>query len=780
MDGRGTLNDAKDAAMKPMKFGLGQPVKRVEDAKFITGAGRYTADVAPEGTLHAVFVRSPHAHADFTIGDAAEVRAMPGVRLVLTARDIAHLDGLPCLAPMTNSDGTAMALPPYPVLAQGTVRHVGDAVAMVVAETEDAAREAAEALPIDYDAKPAVVGLRDALASGAPAVWPHLGGNQAYDQELGDRTAVDAAFAGAARRVSLTVDNNRLVANYLEPRAAIGEYDAASGRYTLTTGSQGVHGLQGSVGGQVMKIKPEDLRVVTHDVGGGFGTKAVIYREYPLLLVAAERTGSAVTWVADRTEHFLGDAQGRDNLTTAEMALDAAGRFLALRVDILGNLGAYLSQFGPFIPWLGATMATGTYDIPSVHARCRGVYTNTVPVDAYRGAGRPEAAYLLERLVDNCARAAGLEPAEIRALNFIKSSQMPYKTRTDRTYDVGDFEGAMREALSASDHAGFSARLASSKAAGKLRGIGLSSYIECTAWGSGEEGSVALEPDGTFTVLVGTQSNGQGHATAYAQTVSQYLDVAPERVRVVQGDTDRVKTGNGTGGSRSIPVGSAMIARASDVLAGRLKDLAAEELEAAVTDLEIADGAVRVAGTDRALTYEDIAKLPGATEEVRSATDAFTPDTATYPNGTHVCEVEIDPGTGTVEVLRYTICDDFGMTLNPMLLAGQVHGGVAQGVGQALLERTVYADDGQLMTASLMDYCLPRAADLPFVDFRTRNIPSTTNPLGLKGAGEAGTIGACPAVMNAVVDALHRAAGVTHVDMPATPARVFAALHAAG
>ncbi len=765
--------------MKPMKFGLGQPVKRVEDAKFITGLGQYTADVEPVGTLHALVLRSPHAHATFNIDDTGKAAALPGVKLVLTAADVADLGGLPCLAPLPNTDGSMMGQPFYPVLAEGTVRHVGDAVALVVADTVDAAREAVETIEITYEAMPAVVEVADAIASGAPVVWADAPRNIAYEKELGDKAKTDAAFASAAKVVSLTVVNNRLVANYLELRAALGEFDANSGRYTLTTGSQGVHGLHASMCENILKIPPEQLRVVTHDVGGGFGTKAVMYREYPLLLVAAKRTGRPVKWVADRTEHFLGDAQGRDNYTTASMALDKDGRFLAMRVDVLGNLGAYLSQFGPYIPWLGATMATGTYDIPSVHARCRGIYTNTLPVDAYRGAGRPEAAYVLERLVDNCAREVGLPREEVRARNFIKSSQMPYNTQTDRTYDVGDFEGAMREALAHADYAGFAARAEEAAARGMVRGVGFASYIECTAWGDGEKGSVTLEADGTFTVLVGTQSNGQGHATAYAQTVSQYLDVPLERVRVVQGDTDRVKTGHGTGGSRSIPVGAAMVSRASDVLARKLKELAAEDLEAAVADLEIADGGVRIAGTDRALRYEQIAKLPGATEEIRTATDEFTPPQPTYPNGTHVCEVEVDPQTGVVAVERYTICDDFGMTLNPLLLAGQVHGGVAQGVGQALLEHTIYGSDGQLITASLMDYCLPRAGNVPFIMFKTRNIPSTTNPLGLKGAGEAGTIGACPAVMNAVVDALHRARGITHIDMPATPSRVFAALNGA-
>ncbi len=764
--------------MKPMKFGIGQPVKRVEDAKFITGQGQYTADVERVGSLHAVFLRSPHAHARFTV-DTAQAAALPGVKLILTAADVSDLGGLPCLAPLDNTDGSMMRQPVYPILADGTVRHVGDAVAMIVADSIEMAREAAEAVEVEYEALPAVVEVTDAIAPGAPSIWAEEPTNIAYEKELGDKAGTDAAFASAAKVVSLTVVNNRLVANYLEPRAASGEFDPSSGRYTLTTSSQGVHGLRASLSENILKIPPEQLRVITPDVGGGFGTKAVVYREYPLLLVAAKRTGRPVKWVSDRSEHFLGDAQGRDNYTTASMALDKDGRFLAMRVDILGNLGSYLSQFGPYIPWLGATMATGTYDIALVHARCRGIYTNTVPVDAYRGAGRPEAAYVLERLVDTCARETGIPREELRARNFVKSSQMPYKTQTDRTYDVGDFEGAMREALAAADYSGFAGRAEDAKKRGTVRGIGFASYIECTAWGDGEEGSVALEPDGTFTVLVGTQSNGQGHATAYAQTVSQYLDVPLERVRVVQGDTDRVKTGHGTGGSRSIPVGAAMVSRASDTLARKLTELASEELEAAVGDLEIADGGVRVAGTDRAISYEQIAKLPGATEQIRTATEEYTPPQATYPNGTHVCEVELDPTTGIVAVERYTICDDFGMTLNPLLLAGQVHGGVAQGVGQALLERTVYGSDGQLVTASLMDYCLPRAADVPFINFKTRNIPSTTNPLGLKGAGEAGTIGACPAVMNAVVDALYRAGGVIHIDMPATPSRVFAALNGA-
>jgi carbon-monoxide dehydrogenase large subunit len=765
--------------MKPTKFGMGQPVRRVEDARFVAGAGRYTADIAPEGALAACFLRSPHAHAMFTVGDLAEVRAMDGVRLVMTAADVAHLGGVPCLAPMPNADGKQMALPDYRVLAKDRVRHVGDAVAMVVADTEDQARAALEAIAVEYDAQPAIVDLTQALDKGAPLVWPELSTNIAYDNAIGSAEAVTAAFDKAAHRVSLDVVNNRLVANFLEPRAAIGEYDAANESYTLTTSSQGVHGLQGALTG-ILKTGADKIRVVTPDVGGGFGTKAFIYREYPLLLEAAKRTGKPVRWVADRSEHFLGDAHGRDNLTHAEMALDESGRFLALRVDIRANLGSYLSQFGPYIPWLAATMATGPYDIPAVHARVRAIYTHTIPVDAYRGAGRPEAAYLLERLVDQCARALDMPREEIRARNFVKTEQMPYKTVTDRTYDVGEFEGAMRKALQSAGYRDFAGREAMSRAIGKIRGIGFASYIECTAWGEGEKGFVSLEQDGTFSVLVGTQSNGQGHATAYAQIVAQHLDVAPERVKIVQGDTAVLATGGGTGGSRSIPVGAVMVSRASEKLVEQLKQLASDKLEAAAADLEISDGAIRVAGTDRSISYEDLARSPSATPERLKGGGDFVPPDATYPNGTHVCEVEIDPDSGQVAVARYTVCDDFGVTLNPMLLTGQVHGGVTQGIGQALHERTMFSPEGQLITATFMDYAIPRAADCPNFSFETRNVPSTTNPLGLKGAGEAGSIGAAPAVMNAVVDALRRAYGIDHIDMSATPARVRAAIAAAG
>jgi carbon-monoxide dehydrogenase large subunit len=766
--------------MSVRKFGAGQSVKRVEDVRLVTGSGRYATDACEGPALRAAFVRSPHGHARFKIGDLAAVRAMPGVRAVYTAKDFAGLGGLPCLAPVKNSDGSDTPMKPYPIMAEGQVDHVGDIVAMVVAESLAQARDAAEAVTVDWEDLPAAVDMEAAVRPGAPLVFAGAPGNVAYDTHIGDKAKTDAIFAGAPRKASIKVVNPRVVANYMEPRAARADVDKATGEITLELGSQGVHIIKMIICDMILKLPSDKLRVVTKDVGGGFGTKNMMYREYPLVVEAARRLGESVAWAGDRSEHFLGDAQGRDNITTAEMAMDENGKFLALRVDILGNLGAYLSMFAPYIPWLGASMATGTYAIGALHARVRGVYTHTVPVDAYRGAGRPEAAYVLERLVDVCAREMGLDPAEIRARNFIKQSQMPYHTLTDRDYDVGDFEGAMRACLAKADRAGFEARAAASRANGKARGFGFSSYIECTAWGEGEEGSVSLNKDGTLTVAIGTQSTGQGHETAYAQVVSDQFDLPLERIHVIQGDTRTIPTGNGTGGSRSIPIGAVMVGRASAKLAASLKELAADKLEAAVADLEIVDGKIRIAGTDRAIDLAEVAALPQASPEKLKAIEEFTPPSATYPNGTHACEVEIDPETGVVQLLRYTVVDDFGFTLNPLLLAGQVHGGIAQGAGQALTEKAAFDENGQLLTASFMDYNMPRADNFPSFDFETRNIPSNTNPMGLKGAGEAGSIGSTPAVMNAIADALWRSHKVKHIDMPATPFAVYSAIQAAG
>ncbi len=763
--------------MRPMKFGIGQPAPRVEDARFVTGQGRYTDDIRPAGAAIAHVVRSPHAHARFTIGDLAAIRAMPGVRLVLTAADLGGYGTLPCDAPAKQADGTVMQTPPYPLLADGLVRHVGDAVAFVVADTEGAARDAAEAFPVEWDAEDAAVGIEGAAASGAPLVWPEVAGNLAFDCAEGDAAATEAAFAKADRVVGLTIVNNRLVTNYMEPRACFAEYDAGTEAWTLTLGSQGVHGIRDTLAKKILKVPSERIRVVTPDVGGGFGTKIFMFREYPLCLIAAERIGGAVSWTADRTEHFLGDAQGRDNITTAELALDADGRFLAMRVDLLSDMGAYLSSYAPFIPTAGSLMSPGVYAIPTIAIRIRGYYSHSLPVDAYRGAGRPEAAYMIERLVDHVARETGRSPAEIRARNFVAPGAMPYRTSTGKTYDSGEFEGHMRLAIERADWDGFPVRRAASQARGRLRGIGLASYIEACAGGSGERADVRLDADGGATVLIGTQSTGQGHETAYAQIVSQELDLPLDRVRVRQGDTAAIRTGGGTGGSRSIPIGGAALSQASQTLAEQLKQVASDMLETGPADLEIADGGIRVVGTDKAVSFADVVAKAGPGSDALAAGQKWTPSEATYPNGTHVCEVEIDRETGEVDVVSYVVVDDFGVTMNPLLLGGQVHGGIAQGIGQALHERTVYeAGTGQLVTASFMDYRLPRAADIPDIRFETRNVPSTTNALGMKGAGEAGAIGSCPAVMNAVVDALHHACGITHLDMPATPDRVSAAL----
>jgi len=758
-----------------MRFGFGQALKRKEDDALLRGQGRYVADVAPDGALHAVVLRSPHAHARFTIHDLDRVRAMPGVRLVLTAAEIAELGPMPCHGLL---EGVDIPVPDYPVLARGEVRHVGDAVAFIVADTLEVAKDAAEAISVDWQPLPHVVGAMAALAPGAPQVWAGRPGNLAFETEAGDARATRQAFAQAARTVELTIVNQRLVTNYLDTRGVVAEYDG--NRYTLTLGSQGSHIIRDAIAGDVLKIAPERMRVLTYDVGGGFGTKLFPYREYALAAVAAERLGKPVKWVADRAEHFLGDSHGRDNISTARLALDAGNRFLALELDIVADMGSYLSNYAPYIPWLGVGMATGVYDIPAAHIRLRGVYTHTVPVDAYRGAGRPEASYLIERAVDIAARELGVMPDALRRKNFIKPKAMPYTTPTGKVYDSGDFAGIMARAQELADWNGFNKRLAQSKRHGCLRGIGVAIYVEACGANGPETATINLDGDGGVTVLIGSQSSGQGHATAYAQLVADQLGLPPQRVRVVQGDTGRIATGAGTGGSSSIPVGGVSVDRAGNKLAGQIKEIAAEALEASPGDLEIADGSVRVAGTDRVISFADIAAHPSATPEKLRATHEHGTDAPTFPNGAHVAEVEIDPDTGATTILNYVVVDDFGATLNPLLLAGQVHGGTVQGIGQALMEDTVYdADSGQLLSASLMDYALPRAADAPDFVFETRNVPCKTNPLGVKGAGEAGAIGSCPALIGAVTDALWRAYRVAHIDMPATPQRIWAAIEKA-
>jgi carbon-monoxide dehydrogenase large subunit len=758
----------------PIKFGVGQSVLRKEDDALIRGKGRYTDDVAPASpSLHALVVRSPHAHASFTI-DANRARGLPGVVLVLTAEDIKDLGDLPCLF---NFEVDPFTGPPYPILAKEEVRHVGDVIAFVIADSIDHARDAIEAIDVNWTPLPAVTGVANAVKAGAPQVWPSHPGNILFDVPIGDKKATEAAFTNAHAVAEISIVNPRVVASFMETRAAVCEYDAKRDHLTLTVGSQGSHRLRDILCQNVLKIPVEKMRVICPDVGGGFGTKLFPYREYALLAVASRKLKKSVRWVADRSEHFMGDAQGRDNLTTARMALAEDGKFLAMDVDLIGDMGAYLSTFGPYIPHGGAGMLPGLYDIQTFHCRVRTVFTHTVPVDAYRGAGRPEAAYVIERLVDACARKLGMTPDAIRRKNFIPTRAMPYKTVTGKIYDSGDFTAHMKRAMEVANWKEFPKRAKQARKQGLVRGIGMASYVEVCGTMGEETANVRLDPDGDVTILIGTQSSGQGHQTAYAQIVAEQFGLPPERVHIHQGDTDEIPTGLGTGGSASIPTGGVCVERATRELGNKLKELAAETLETSAGDLEISSGVVRIAGTDRSVSFADLAKRAGGDSAKLNGSATFTSADGTYPNGTHLAEVEIDAATGITKIINYVIVDDFGVTLNPLLLAGQVHGGVMQGIGQALMEQVVYSPgDGQLVTGTYMDYALPRAADGPSFHFETHNIPCKTNPMGVKGAGEAGAIGSCPAVVNAIIEGLWREYKIDHIDMPATAERVWIAI----
>jgi aerobic carbon-monoxide dehydrogenase large subunit len=756
------------------KFGVGAPLRRKEDAPLITGQGIYTADYTPEGCLHGYVVRSAMAHAKISVDNADEIRGMDGVHLVLTGAEVAGKT-MPTLALLKQEDGSNFNLPPQPVLCSDEVRYVGDAIAFIVADDIEIAKNAAEMLEIDYDPLDVVVGIENALAPDAVNVWPEFGTNVAFTFGQGDQTKTEDAFAKADKVVSIELVNNRIVANYLELRGCVAEFDQAQERFKLTVGTQGGHGMRDTICG-ILDLEKDKLQVITPEVGGGFGTKIFCYREYPLAMIAARELGTAVRWAGDRMDHFVTDAHGRDNLSTAELALDADSRILGLKVHVKAAMGAYLHQFGPFIPWVGITMSPGLYDIPAVFAKVEGVYMHTVPTDAFRGAGRPEAAYLIERLIEKAGEVTGLGSIEIRKRNFIKQEQLPYTTQMGRLYDTGDFAGHLDKALEVSDWDGFKARQEKSANAGKYRGIGLCTYIEACAFPGSEEATLELNGEGNLTLLIGTQTNGQGHATAYSQVVAEKFGVTIEEIEVIQGDTDRVRKGGGTGGSRSIPLGLPSVRDASNTLVKKVKELAADRLEAGIDDLELESGVVRVVGTDQQVTLAEIAAGAG---EPLSAREEVEQTECTYPNGTHVCEVEVDPDTGDVSIESYVIVDDFGVTVNPLLLAGQVHGGAASALSQAMCERTVYDEDGQLLTASLLDYQMIRADDLPPIHFETRNIPSTTNAMGIKGAGEAGTIGGCASIMNAIQMAAREGAGVTDaIDMPATPHRVWEALQA--
>jgi carbon-monoxide dehydrogenase large subunit len=771
------------------QFGIGQPVRRVEDRRFITGRGNYLDDINRRHQAYAFMLRSPHAHAAIRAVDTAAAVSAPGVLAVYTGEDLAR-DGIgtiPCLSAVTNRDGSPSAMPPYPAIARDRVRHVGDTAAMVVAESIAAARDAAELIAVDYEPLSAAVDTVHGLDPGQPQVWDEAPDNLCFDWEVGDGPAVERAITGARHRIAFELVNNRIVVNSMEPRGALGEYDPGEDSYTLWSSTQGSHFIRNLLAESVFKIPENRIRVVTRDVGGGFGMKLFLYPEHILVLWAAKKLGRAVKWTSDRSDAFLTDTQGRDNVTRLELALDDELRFLALDVEIVANMGAHLSNFAPDIPTAsGAVMHSGVYAIPAIHVGVKGVFTNTVPVDAYRGAGRPEAAYAVERLIDYAAHRLGVPPQELRRRNFITPEGMPYQTALGLNYDSGEFARNMDQALAAADVAGFPPRRAGARARGRYRGLGHAVYIEQSGFPPDEFAELRFDPSGALTILMGTQSSGQGHQTAYTQLAVERLGIAPDKVRVLQGDTAAISFGRGTGGSRSLPVGGASLAQAADKLIAKGRRIAAHLFEAAEADVEFADGAFIVTGTDRRLGIEEVARAafnpaqqaPGV-EPGFAETGNYTPPQPTFPNGCHVCEVEIEPETGHIDIVRYLVIDDFGTVINPLLLRGQVQGGVAQGIGQAMLEHTVFdPETGQLVTGSLTDYCLPRADDLPAIEFAYNVVPCRTNPLGVKGAGEAGAIGAPPALVNAVVDALSEL-GIEHLDMPLRPERVWAAIRAA-
>ena len=768
------------------KFAIGQAVSRVEDATLLRGLGRYTDDIKLPNAAHAYVLRSPYAHARIASIDTNAAKTAAGVLAVLTHADVAadQLGDMPCLIDLTNVDGSPRAQVPRPILANGFVRHVGDPVALVVAETLNQAKDAAELVEIDYEELPSVVNAVTATQDGAPLVWEHMPRNLCFDWEKGDQAKVESVLKIAAHIARVELWNNRCVVNSLEPRSALADYDVATDRSTLYTSTQGPHGIRDQIAESVLKIGKKKLRCVTTNVGGSFGMKIFLYAEQCLMVWVSRKLKRAVRWAPDRSEAFVSDTQGRDNFSVAEMALDKDGHFLALKVTTHANLGAYLSNFGPFIPTYGTVMLAGVYKTPAIYVNVKGVMTNTVAVDAYRGAGRPEAIYLVERLVDVAARDLGLTPDEIRRRNFIGPKDIPYKTALGDVYDSGDFPELMQRAMAQADWNNFATRRAAAAKNGRLRGIGMAYYIETCGAGPSETAQVIVDPGGKVKLLLGMQDNGQGHITSHKQILSEKLGIDAETIEVIQGDTDITPAGM-TGGSRFAATGGVAVTNAAQQVIEKGKEIAANAMEVARADVEYGDGRFVVAGTDKTMTLfavaasaKDAVNLPANAAPGLYATVTETLTAPTYPNGCHVVEVEIDRDTGKVDVVRYSAVDDFGSIINPNLLAGQVHGGVAQGIGQALLERTVYDDEsGQLLSGSFMDYAIARADDVPGFEISTHNIPCTTNSLGIKGAGEAGAIAAPPAVINAIVDALHEVTGLKHIDMPATQESVWRALH---
>ena len=773
-----------------MSEGIGQSVPRKEDGRFITGKGRYTDDIKQVGQTHAYFVRSPHAHADVVNIDVEEALAAPGVIAVLTGADVTAdgLGGLPCGWMIHSKDGSEMKQPHHPVLADKRVHYLGEPVAMVIADTALEAKNASELVAVDWAEKQAVVSVSEAQA--APAIYDDIPQNTCYEWALGDSDAVEKAMEKAAHVTRIELTNNRLIPNAMEPRAALAEYNPGSDELTLHTTSQNPH-LARLILTAFVQIAPEHkLRVIAPDVGGGFGSKIFVYSEETALAWAAKKLGLTIKWTAERSEAFLADAHGRDHVTTAELAMDETGQFLAFKVKTTANMGAYLSTFASSVPtYLYGTLLAGQYRTPAIYVEVDSVFTNTAPVDAYRGAGRPEATYLVERIVTKAATELGKDPAELRRQNFIRTDEFPYETPVALTYDIGDYEASLNKALELSDYEGFVARKASAAARGKLRGIGLSCYIEACglapsqvagALGAGvglwESGEVRVNPTGSVSVLTGSHSHGQGHETTFAQLVADKLGVPINDVDVVHGDTGKLDFGLGTYGSRSLAVGGSALVNAADKVIEKGRKVAAHLLRTEPDNIEFEAPVYRMKNSNESKTFQEIAfaayvnhDYPDDLEPGLAEKAFYDPGNFTYPAGTHICEVEIDPDTGVTKIVQFVAVDDFGNLINPMIVEGQVHGGIAQGVGQALLEQAVYDDAGQLITGSYMDYCMPRADDLPNFTVGMTCTPCTHNPIGAKGCGEAGAIGSPPAVINAVLDAI----GETDMDMPASPERVW-------
>ena len=771
------------------QFGIGQGIRRFEDLRLLRGQGRYHNDVNLPGQAHAVLVRSPHAHARIRSIDTSAALRAPGVLAVLTGADVAR-DGLGTMR-MTlrrqRPDGSPMFASPHRGLTQDRVRHVGDPVALVIAETPAEARDAAELVDVDYEPLPPVTATAEAAAPGSPPVWDECPDNISNVFEAGDRAAVDAAFARAHRVVRRRYVITRVHAQYMEPRGALGVYDPGEDRYTLYADVQYPHRVRNALASHIFKIPEHQIRVIAGDVGGGFGTKGWQYPEHRLVLWAARKVGRPVKWACQRHEAILADEHARDNVSEAELALDAEGRFLGLRVRTLANVGAYVSSDRNLLATFANVFTlVGVYAFPAAHVHVSCVFTHTNPTAPYRGAGRPEAIYVIERLIDDAARELGVDPVVLRRQNLIAPSAMPFRTPLGMTYDCGEFEKSMDAALALADVAGFAARREESRRRGKLRGIAVVNAIERAASPGPEFAELRFNPGGSATIFMGTKNQGQGHETTFKQILHERLGIAPEEVRFIDGDTDRVAFGMGTMGSRSTVIGGTALWMAADKVIAKGRKIAARLLEAAEADILFADGRFTVAGTDRAVALKEVARaafqpaqIPPGLEPGLYETGTFSPPADTWPNGCHVCELEIDEATGAVTLCRYIVVDDVGTVINPLTLKGQIHGGVAQGVGQALMEQVQYdPESGQLLTTSFMEYAIPRADDLCDMHIESHPVPTTLNPLGAKGAGEAGTVGALPVVINAVMNAL-APLGVRHLDMPATSERVWQAIQAA-